>query len=107
MGVYIKGMEMPTSCYNCPLCEQTDFYASPYCRISDDDYMMSINEMRSKRRDNCPLVPVPTPHGRLIDKDVICNECRRIAEEYDGVYPDCTYCPAHLAPTIIEAEEGE
>ena len=66
MSVYIRGMEMPKTCYDCHLCEQTDYYASPYCRVSDDDDMMCINEIRAKRRDNCPLIPVPD-HGGLFD----------------------------------------
>ena len=98
MSILIKGMEMPTSCLSCPLQGGT-----ADCRLTQKTYNWGLSE----RPSDCPLVPVPTPHGRLIDKDVICNECRRIAEEYDGIYPDCTYCPAHLAPTVIPAEEGE
>ena len=95
-GVYIKGMEMPLACSNCAFCEQNYFYTRAYCRISDDDDMMSINEIRAKRRDNCPLVPVP-PHGRLIDADVLIGTERETFEDY------------HIseAPTIIPAEEGE
>ena len=85
MGVYIKGMEMPTKGYRLIL-----IHADGTAQSTDGE---------------TTAVPVP-PHGRLIDKDVMCNECRRIAEEYDGIYPDCTYCPAHLAPTIIPAEEN-
>ena len=44
--------------------------------------------------------------GRLFDADLVCKECRRVAEEYDGIYPDCSYCPVHLAPTIIPASKG-
>ena len=49
MGVYINGMEMPTSCDDC-------FLPLRYC-----PYAMKPN-------GKCPLVPVP-PHGRLIDAD--------------------------------------
>lgn len=94
MGVYIKSMEMPKSCNACIF----DVYG--LCLINKNI------EAKDELTHSCPLIPVPD-HGRLIDKDVMCNECRRIAEEYDGIYPDCTYCPAHLAPTIIPAEEGE
>lgn len=68
MSILVKGMEMPLACSNCAFCEESYFYVGAYCSISDDDDMMSINEIRSKRRDNCPLVPVPQ-HGRLIDAD--------------------------------------
>lgn len=70
MSLLIKGMEMPKNCAECPLCEQYDFYASPYCRVSDDDDFMSINEIRKQRRENCPLVPVP-PHYDLIDHNAL------------------------------------
>lgn len=116
MGVYIKSMEMPTSCYNCTFCEQTDFYASPYCRISDDDDMMSINEIRSKRRDNCPLVPVP-PHGDLIERDYLISFCVRNKTDEWNKQVVTTYAKAldefedivQDAPTIIPAdkESGE
>lgn len=92
--ILIRGMEMPKSCNACIF----DVYG--LCLINKNI------EGKDELTHSCPLVPVP-PHGRLIDKDVMCNECRRIAEEYDGIYPDCTYCPAHLAPTIIPAEGGE
>lgn len=101
MSVYIPGMEMPKSCSECPL--ETDYGT---CGFYSFFVEAGHDSMPYSRRDDCPLVPVP-PHGRLIDGDVMCNECRRTAEEYDGIYPDCTYCPAHLAPTIIPAEEGE
>ena len=95
MSVYIKGMEMPKRCYTCP-CADLEFY--------DCNLMPGTRIEQHKRLDDCPLVPVPD-HGRLVDKDVVCAECRRVAEEYDGIYPDCTYCPIHLAPTIIPGEE--
>ena len=117
---------MPTSCDDCPFLEQTDYYASPYCRVSDDDDMMSINEIRAKRRDNCPLIPVP-PHGRLIDADDLrqslkdsIDECHNWADEIEGgemyarvsqslgTFVECSL-RVKAAPTIIPAdkESGE
>jgi hypothetical protein len=97
MSLLIKGVEMPTD--------------HPLWIVVHSDGTVEANEVSPSRPVGWQTlrnaaVPVP-PHGRLIDKDIMCNECRRIAEEYDGIYPDCTYCPAHLAPTILEAEEGE
>lgn len=102
MSVYIKGMEMPTSCNECR------FFVDAWCyALEFDDWRNAYNKPpEGERLSGCPLIPVPD-HGRLIDKDVMCKECRRVAEEYDGIYPDCTYCPANLAPTIIPAEEGQ
>ena len=81
MSILIKGMEMPKDCIFCPMFRG----AWTMCTV--------LNKTTSVkgRPDDCPLVPVP-PHGRLIDADTI-NE--RFLEVRD------------LAPTVIEAEEGE
>lgn len=91
-GIYIPGERIPDTL--------TAFWIFPngYVRV----FGKNGDEIRGRE-----AIPVPD-HGRLIDKDVMCKECRRVAEEYDGIYPDCTYCPANLAPTIIpEDKEGE
>lgn len=72
MSVFVKGMEMPTSCEGC------DFGYPFRNYIGDGAYNPSgyycrrlkrlINEYKSIP-DNCPLAEVPTPHGRLIDAD--------------------------------------
>lgn len=70
MGVYIKGMEMPKSCcacylkMNCDDCEGYECVCLPLrTKIGYLDDLLT-----DKRRDDCPLVPVP-PHGDLIDRD--------------------------------------
>lgn len=81
MGVYIKGMDMPTDCIFCPM-----FHGAwTMCSV-----LNKTTGVRG-RPDDCPLVPVPD-HGRLIDAD-------KIPERYVEV--------RDLAPTIIPAEEGE
>lgn len=61
-GVYIKGMEMPTSCYDCPVeCE------GDICGI--DKGGCTWNE----RPPHCPLIPVPE-HGDLIDRDALIKD---------------------------------
>lgn len=99
-GIYIPGVEKPSACVFCPVVIDggVDFSFCPFGHKRVENPMAVMPD--------CPLVPVPD-HGRLIDKTVMCNECRRIAEEYDGIYPDCTYCPAHFAPTIIPADKAE
>lgn len=108
-GVYIKGMEMPKTCSDCHLCEQTDYYASPYCRVSDDDDMMCINEIRAKRRDNCPLIPAPD-HGRLIDADALIKELT-LDDEDDNSGASLLMAifleVLKAAPTIIPAEDAK
>ena len=83
MSILIRGMEMPK---NCDVCFMRDA-----C-----EYSMPLG----KRLTDCPLVEVPTPHGRLIDADALVrdNGIKEIPEYYEVV---CN------APTIIPAEECE
>ncbi len=87
MGVYIPNMEKPKDCSECILADKhlNGLYeAKYYCRLE---------------ADICPLIEIPTPHGRLIDEDEIfkrphCGECN-----------DATLEAIEYAPTILEAEE--
>ena len=63
MSVLIKGMEMPALCQECDLYIEGACYAKGY-----RDYR-SIMDM--SKPDDCPLIEVPTPHGRLIDADAL------------------------------------
>lgn len=91
MSIYIKGIEMPTSCDDC-------FLPLRYC-----PYAM-------KPDGSCPLIPVPE-HGRLIE-DVAVRE--QIDEWLDSVgdvvlghglsyYGELLGC-IEDAPTIIPAD---
>ena len=64
MGVYIKGMKMPKACWECPLMDGE--YGD--CKVGGvgmyEDYMQ-----------NCPLVEIAEPHGRLIDADSLMVYC--------------------------------
>jgi len=72
MSILIKGMDMPTSCrachlkMNCDDCEGLECVCVPlHQQIGYLDDLLT-----DKRRDDCPLVPVP-PHGKLIDADTL------------------------------------
>ena len=60
---------------------------------------------------DCSAVPVPTPHGKLIDADVLYEDCA-LDHDYD-VMATTTRINEYMqlkidnAPTIIPAEEGE
>ena len=120
MGVYIKGMEMPTRCAECWLMDGEDSWCTA-CRGRHlgPEYRYGIKD----RPGWCPLVPVP-PHGRLIDADALMKEfekAQRRMEQHGQEY-SCSflsssreistewYCVEDMlenAPTVIEAEEGE
>lgn len=101
-GIYIKSMEMPTSCGFCLFEKHTD-----------DGYECCINGCLTeyqKRPDDCPLVPVP-PHGRLIDADELDAAIRDEMDECG--WDNASFVGYRVwgrvdeAPTIIPAEEGE
>lgn len=98
MSVVIKGLSMPKNCLLCPCCGRQH-----YCQAMDDEPYVS----ETYRPKDCPLVKIPTPHGRLIDADAL-MECRLEPNHYeelkDGYIPDYDL---DSAPTIIEAEVSE
>ena len=65
MSILIKGMEMPTNCWQCPL---SVLYEKPRellrCKIIKEEVL------RHKIDGNCPLIEI-SPHGRLIDADAL------------------------------------
>lgn len=62
MSLIIKGSIMPLMCEECP-CYDCDDYS---CKATG----RGVIEYRYHGRpDNCPLVEIPTPHGRLIDEN--------------------------------------
>lgn len=109
MGVYIKNMEMPTSCWDCEVggAKQMDNATCPF-------YAMEFWEQENyqdKIADGCPLVPVPVPpHGDLIDRAELWVEINKICDRRDaGIITDLTCLQQILsalrhAPTIIPAE---
>ena len=72
--ILIKGMEMPTSCYDCPLAMQ--YYVTLFGKTfkqTKNAYacVLTHKKITSTRRNRfCPFVELP-PHGRLIDADAI------------------------------------
>ena len=60
MGVYIKGMEMPKSCWDCY------FQDCGNCRLKDHKVVDKCI-IEDRIDEDCPLIPVPQ-HGDLIDR---------------------------------------
>ena len=95
-SILIKGSVMPLTCEECPCYDSNDHS----CNVSGVDV---AEYQYTGRPDDCPLVEVPTPHGRLIDADEI-EKC--VHEWYDVgeyVFADTI----RNADTIIEAEVSE
>ncbi len=103
MSFIIKGLDFPETCGECPCCVEydkgvcvyyEDYHTGMYC--SAQDSTPDVYDIHQKLSD-CPLVEIPTPHGRLIDADDLLRQPMNTAN-----YPK-NY--VHNAPTIIEAEE--
>ena len=95
MGVYIKGMEMPTSCWDCY------FQDCGNC-ILNAHKVVDKCILDGCRDADCPLVTVP-PHGRLIDADELCKTI--IYAKADDFLKAGVIAYVKAADTIMEAEE--
>ena len=74
MSIVLKGIDMPKSCNGCEFNYYLEggSYEWWECVILHDD----INQFDTRRTD-CPLVEIPTPHGRLIDKDELLSHLKK------------------------------
>ena len=113
MSVLIKGMNMPRFCYVCKLGNfEVDH---PFCWA----VMRHIPNLCNQRPEWCPLIEVPTPHGRLIDADKLIKEYlpenkreefKMLAQNKDAYFFTVKIANSVIedienAPTIIEAED--
>lgn len=121
MSVIVKNMEMPRNCMSCPFpAVGVDAY---YCHCPTQDGKEYDFKCAETIPDDCPLVEIPTPHGRLIDVDEFkadysmkndCAECEKELRyssrscEYDRIYSKMDFCGwLDDAEAVIEAEGSE
>lgn len=89
MSIIIKGIDMPEDCFECP-CFSGEFIV---CNVVDKD----LSVFHALHKD-CPLVEIPTPHGRIVDYDRIFKDCT------DLTSAECN--PRWYPPIVIlEAED--
>lgn len=109
MSILIKGMEMPTSCYECPFLDyEQGFCFASAVKIESGWYepILCPGGIKDGRHDDCPLVPVP-PHGRLIEKHDVFKLISAFPE-IDKLLTVEFMKALYNLPTIIPAsEEGE
>ena len=67
MAIYIKGVEMPKHCIDCPFMVSRD----------NDDCVLQSDEANEKfdswddMKSSCPLIEVKEPRGKLVDSDML------------------------------------
>ena len=107
MSVYIKGMEMPERCYDCPFLD----YEQGYCfatgkksKLGWYENFIEVGGIKT-RHPSCPLVEVPE-HGRLIDADLMLNRFVEEVHDMDWVY-ETIDLPDMLGemPTVISSDK--
>ena len=92
-GVYIKGIDIPKSCWAC-----TFFDSDGFCVI--DGLSRDAEE-----KTNCPLIPVPD-HGRLVDADEFYKDINESILLTDGFKVTFNLW-FDAQPTIIPADKEE
>lgn len=91
MTVLIKGFDMPKVCSECCL------FHEGYCSASADEWGCGVDVFNAKA-EWCPLVEVPTPHGKLVDLDAMVDKF------WDGDYMEVHCRDLDDIPVIVEAE---
>ena len=94
MSVIVRGMEMSKNCIECR------FRQYEYCDLQRQDvYAVNIMDyaLSLERHPSCPLIEIPTPHGRLIDADAI--------QDYNVETFGQRLLIIDTAPTVIEGSE--
>lgn len=116
MSLIIKGMSLPSGCNTCQLHVLCfDYYVCRAKKLEREGYLDVDDQVIAGRRHRCcPLVEIPTPHGRLIDADNLIKVLQNTLDNYPDYYNDektvekliVTVCKRYIesAPTIIEAE---
>ena len=103
MSVIVKNMEMPERCGRCFFVRWSNLHQTALCTLAQEACFEDFSkDYKSRRADFCPLVEIPTPHGRLIDADKLMRDI----EEYhlsDGKFQHWV----DVQQTVIEAEGSE
>ena len=108
MSVLVKGMEMPITCCQCKLMVYNPEIKWEQAGREECGAWVCLltGELidNTKREEHCPLIEVPTPHGRLIDADALLKDVHKMHYGNGGLL---TEGQIETAPTVIEAEEAD
>lgn len=106
MSILIRGMKKP-DCYSCPFAH--DGWPDEW-----EMHCVFLNRQvghfgkKLKKPKDCPIVEVPTPHGRMIDADALKVSLVFAEKTAKWAVPAlrAVLMVIDEMPTIIEAEEG-
>ena len=104
MSILIKGMEMPKACEWCSFISTFTTESGLGCRCEVENFEFWDY---SKRQENCPLVEVPTPHGRLIDADRLLAVLKSMASTNESVPTTAVLELIDHQPVVLKAEVSE
>ena len=76
MSMFIKGINPPKSCYTC------DWYNKVQCPVD-----VSKCYYKMTRHPSCPLISIPTPHGRLGDLDALWDRIYKYSDNEGAKMP--------------------
>lgn len=102
MSVLVKGMEMPKNCMECAIRS----WSPDECDVCP---FSGIIALCMGVQHDCPLVEVPTPHGRLVEfiDVVVMDDEDTGMQEINLGKALSAYLKMRSAPTVIEAEGEE
>lgn len=118
MSVFVKGMNMPRSCWECNLhCfrDKEKIKWGPITIIPEDFRCGGNNEWHetnefdflNERHPDCPIVEIPAPHGRLIDADRLLAVLKSMASTNESVPTTAVLELIDHQPVVLKAEVSE
>ena len=103
--IVIRGMEMPPNCLECVLTHS--FFRNLRCdKLEGMSGYVGPMPHTNDRHPDCPIVPLPEGHGRLIDADALKRRAEKGTDEHGKLCMLIKYGYVNTMPTIIEAEGG-
>ena len=107
MSVMIRGMKMPEDCPVCPLAHWNKLDNFTGCEVTKR-YFAKEDMETAGRPSFCPLIELPTQHGRLIDADALKDVLEILIDKGGDIrYWELMRWILNDTPTIIEAEVSE
>ena len=109
--ILIRGMEEPPSCSACRMLDGDTDYG--FCHAAnkwfDDEwfrwYQYPDGDIATDKPLNCPLVPIPAGHGRIVDAAEILEKANN-SPWFDGDVAELGLLLGSEVTTIAPAEGG-